>query len=229
MCGSMVDIQCATAEIGRGKEKRKKKKISKKPQGKNIMSASATQGGHKNRDAWRNGPVIKSSKFFCVKRIKILDQTIHRLSRWMIRYASVFAQSDFILTSVVLLLSTIYGTEWPIMCWCAVKKLLTHSLRTKKRLLSATPVSAIAACPTRSCTGSTFLGECRSNSEQLSLGVCNPELHSRPTWWNAAFRSPTSPVSSICGLPAATSCSYLVTGVRSSVLLCAVAAWPDDL
>jgi len=24
-------------------------------------------------------------------------------------------------------LSTIYGTEWPIMCWCAVKKLLTHS------------------------------------------------------------------------------------------------------
>jgi len=22
----------------------------------------------------------------------------------------------------------VYGTEWPIMCWCAVKKLLTHSL-----------------------------------------------------------------------------------------------------
>ena len=21
-----------------------------------------------------------------------------------------------------------YGTEWPILCWCAVKKLLTHSL-----------------------------------------------------------------------------------------------------
>ena len=42
MCGSMVDIQSATAEMRRGK-KRKKKKL----QDKNIMSASATQGGHK--------------------------------------------------------------------------------------------------------------------------------------------------------------------------------------
>jgi len=24
-----------------------------------------------------------------------------------------------------------YGTEWPILCWCAVKKLLTHSLDWK--------------------------------------------------------------------------------------------------
>jgi len=37
----MVDIQYPTAEIRRGKKKRKKK-----PQGKNIMSTSATQGGH---------------------------------------------------------------------------------------------------------------------------------------------------------------------------------------
>ena len=44
LCISMVDIQSATAEIRRGKKKRRKKK---KPQGKNIMSASATQGGHK--------------------------------------------------------------------------------------------------------------------------------------------------------------------------------------
>jgi len=43
MCGSMVDIQSPTAEIRRGKKDRKKKK---KPQGKNIMSASAMQGGH---------------------------------------------------------------------------------------------------------------------------------------------------------------------------------------
>jgi len=28
---------------------------------------------------------------------------------------------------LILWLSTIYGTEWPIMCWCAVKKLLTDS------------------------------------------------------------------------------------------------------
>ena len=45
MCGSMVDIQSAAAEIRRGI----KKKIEdrKKPHGKNIMSVSATQGGHK--------------------------------------------------------------------------------------------------------------------------------------------------------------------------------------
>jgi len=49
MCGSMVDIQSATAEIRRGKTERKIDR--KKQQDKNIMSASATQGGHKNRDA----------------------------------------------------------------------------------------------------------------------------------------------------------------------------------
>jgi len=42
MCGSMVYIQSAAAEIMRGI----KKEDRKKPQGKNIMSASATQGGH---------------------------------------------------------------------------------------------------------------------------------------------------------------------------------------
>ena len=43
MCASMVDIKSAAAEIRR----RIKKKIDrKKSQGKNIMSASATQGGH---------------------------------------------------------------------------------------------------------------------------------------------------------------------------------------
>jgi len=40
MCGSMVDIQSTTAEINRGKKRRRKK------QDKNIMSTSATQGGH---------------------------------------------------------------------------------------------------------------------------------------------------------------------------------------
>ena len=42
MCGSMVNIQSAAAEIRRGK----KKIDRKKPQGKNIMSASAMQVGH---------------------------------------------------------------------------------------------------------------------------------------------------------------------------------------
>jgi len=41
----MVDIQSATAEIRRGK----KEKGRKKPQGKNIMSASAKQGGHNEK------------------------------------------------------------------------------------------------------------------------------------------------------------------------------------
>jgi len=46
MCGSMVDIRSEAAEIRRGKEEKDRKK---KPQGKNIMSASATQGSHNNK------------------------------------------------------------------------------------------------------------------------------------------------------------------------------------
>ena len=46
MCESMVDIQCAAAEIRRGKKEDKKKKNL---HGKNITSASATEGGHKNK------------------------------------------------------------------------------------------------------------------------------------------------------------------------------------
>jgi len=45
MYGSIVDIQSPTAEIRRGKKK-------KKPQGKNIMSASAMQGGHNKEHMW---------------------------------------------------------------------------------------------------------------------------------------------------------------------------------
>jgi len=40
MCRSMVDIQSVAAEIRRGKKEEEK-------QDKNIMSSSATQGGHK--------------------------------------------------------------------------------------------------------------------------------------------------------------------------------------
>jgi len=46
MCGSTVDIQSAADEIRR---RIKKEDRRKKLQGKNIMSASATQGGHNNR------------------------------------------------------------------------------------------------------------------------------------------------------------------------------------
>jgi len=46
----MVDIQSAAAEIRRGIKKRKKIEDRKKPQGKNIMSSSATQGGHNKKN-----------------------------------------------------------------------------------------------------------------------------------------------------------------------------------
>jgi len=45
MCGSMLDIQSAAAEIRRGIKKIEEEDRKKLP-GKNIMSASATQGGH---------------------------------------------------------------------------------------------------------------------------------------------------------------------------------------
>jgi len=51
MCRSMVDIRPATAEIRRGKKEERKK------QDKNIMSASATQGGHKKVLPQRPWPV----------------------------------------------------------------------------------------------------------------------------------------------------------------------------
>jgi len=44
----MVDIQSATTEIRRGIKKKEDRR--KKSQGKNIMSASAMQGGHNNNN-----------------------------------------------------------------------------------------------------------------------------------------------------------------------------------
>jgi len=44
----MVDIQSATVELSRGKKKEEERKKETGQQDKNIMSASATQGGHKN-------------------------------------------------------------------------------------------------------------------------------------------------------------------------------------
>jgi len=53
MCGSMLDIQSADAEIRRG-IKKIEEEDRKKLQGKNIMSASATQGDH-NKACIDNG------------------------------------------------------------------------------------------------------------------------------------------------------------------------------
>jgi len=58
MCGSMVDIQSVTAEIRRGKNRRKI------PQDENIMSVSATQGGHYERPThyWGQGSRVQSAE-----------------------------------------------------------------------------------------------------------------------------------------------------------------------
>jgi len=55
----MVDIQSATAEIKRGTKRRRNKK---KPNDKNIMFASVTQGGHndgRNRDQLVEGSQLR--------------------------------------------------------------------------------------------------------------------------------------------------------------------------
>ena len=44
MCRNMVDIQSAMAEIRRGKKEEEEEERNK--QDENIMSTSATQGGH---------------------------------------------------------------------------------------------------------------------------------------------------------------------------------------
>jgi len=42
----MADIQCATAETRRGKKEEEEERKKEETTGQNIMSASATQGGH---------------------------------------------------------------------------------------------------------------------------------------------------------------------------------------
>jgi len=91
MCGSMVDIQSAAAEI-----RRAIKKIDrKKPQGKNIMSASATQGGHNKHPFifcyWWNtrSSAIDLSLFEsclvilhnCIKKLAADEKTINCIHR----------------------------------------------------------------------------------------------------------------------------------------------------
>jgi len=55
----MVDIQSATDEIRRRRKERRKKeeRKKKKPQDKNIMTTSAMQGSHNNRDIKETGVV----------------------------------------------------------------------------------------------------------------------------------------------------------------------------
>jgi len=57
MCGSMVDIKFATAEIRRGKTERKKM-AEDTSNHRTKMSASAMEGGHTNR---QDGPNVQCS------------------------------------------------------------------------------------------------------------------------------------------------------------------------
>jgi len=59
-----VDIHSATAEIMRRKKKKEEeRRRKKKPQDEFIMSASATQGGHKTDMIRRNCPVRSTLLF----------------------------------------------------------------------------------------------------------------------------------------------------------------------
>ena len=76
MCQSMVDIQ--PAEIRRGKKKIDKKKSK----GKNIMSASATQGGHnkeeklkKNKKQIRSEETVRSRVGSLSVRVSVIAKT----------------------------------------------------------------------------------------------------------------------------------------------------------
>jgi len=68
----MVDTQSPTVEIRRGKKERRRKK---KPQGKNVMSASATQGGHKNRLALERPALLRRIAVYYIHRYALLLQT----------------------------------------------------------------------------------------------------------------------------------------------------------
>ena len=50
--------------------------------------------------------------------LKLLDRT---------RYHSIFRSTEMLYGACNFVFIP-YGTEWPSLCWCAVKKLLTHSL-----------------------------------------------------------------------------------------------------
>ena len=54
MCRSMVDIHSATGEIRQGKKEEEERRKKKEITGQNIMSASATQGGHKKSASKQN-------------------------------------------------------------------------------------------------------------------------------------------------------------------------------
>jgi len=83
MCGSMVDIQCVTAEIRRGKKRRKTER-KKKPQNKNIISASAVQGDHNNNICAPDSHATYS--FWARYKLYIRLEVSHRPTTVILKY-----------------------------------------------------------------------------------------------------------------------------------------------
>ena len=83
MCRSMVDIQSPTAEIRRGKKKRRKKIDRKKSQGKNIMVCPITYGDHNERNELKQSephfPRIGKAYIVLIEVAKILRNTRGKL------------------------------------------------------------------------------------------------------------------------------------------------------
>jgi len=104
MCGSMVDIQFATAEIKRGKEPRKKDE--------NIMSASATQGGH---NKWSN--------YFDIKPHRRRTWTVQSYSPGGANVHPIYRKTKIVATATSLScrVSTISA-----FCWSTTSQ--THSI-----------------------------------------------------------------------------------------------------
>jgi len=75
----MVDIQSTTAEIRRGKTKKERRR--RKKQDKNIMSAFATQGGHKKLQRVMNAAarVISDTRKFDRSLKRFLHEDLHWL------------------------------------------------------------------------------------------------------------------------------------------------------
>ena len=70
----MVNIQSPTAEIRQGIKKDRRKK----PQGKNIMSASATQGGHNDND-YHTSLILSRLDTLHSRRKQLIQRFIDRI------------------------------------------------------------------------------------------------------------------------------------------------------
>ena len=94
MCGSMVGIQSPTAEIRRGNKKEERKK---RPQDENIMTASATQGGHNNHSFSVTEFGLHScgaNSYWPLLRIEMWDREHNSLSSQQVNIGDTWCSRD---------------------------------------------------------------------------------------------------------------------------------------